>query len=59
MFRFNDGLQSGGTFGSAPAWAVASGDPLVATVPIPPAVWLFGGALGPMGILRRRHPQVG
>ncbi|WKZ11137.1 MAG: hypothetical protein QY320_08390 [Gammaproteobacteria bacterium] len=32
------------------AWAVRSGD---AVVPVPAAVWLFGSALGVMGLLRR------
>jgi hypothetical protein len=34
-------------------WAVHDGDPLNA-VPIPAAVWLFGGALGALGVVRRR-----
>jgi hypothetical protein len=34
------------------AWAVASGDPLA--TPIPAAAWLFGGALGVLGVLKRR-----
>jgi hypothetical protein len=38
---------------TAYAWAVSSGDPLN-SVPIPAAVWLFGSALGAMGIVRRR-----
>ncbi|GMW06689.1 MAG: hypothetical protein AMXMBFR8_14860 [Nevskiales bacterium] len=33
------------------AWAVRPGDALV---PVPAAVWLFGSALGVMGVLRRR-----
>ncbi|MEQ1802475.1 MAG: hypothetical protein ABL989_11165 [Gammaproteobacteria bacterium] len=33
-------------------WAVVDGDPLA--VPIPPAVWLFGSALGVMGVMRRK-----
>lgn len=33
-------------------WAVASGD--AAAVPLPAAVWLFGGALSAIGWLRRR-----
>lgn len=34
------------------AWAVFDGD--VAVVPVPAAVWLFGGALGALGLIRRR-----
>jgi hypothetical protein len=33
-------------------WAVRDGD--IAVVPTPPAVWLFGSALGVMGWLRRK-----
>jgi len=39
------------------AWAVSSGNPLGAPVPIPPAVWLFGSALGVMGWMRRKIPR--
>lgn len=35
------------------AWAVTDGDPF-AVVPIPPAVYLFGSALGLMGVMRRK-----
>lgn len=35
------------------AWAVTDGDALT-VVPLPPAVWLFGSALGLMGWTRRR-----
>ncbi len=35
------------------AWAVIDGDPLISTVPVPAAAWLFGGALGALGLLRR------
>lgn len=35
------------------AWAVHDGDPF-AVAPIPPAVWLFGSALGVMGWMRRK-----
>ena len=34
------------------AWAVFDGD--VAVVPVPAAVWLFGSALGLMGVMRRK-----
>ncbi|MSR09520.1 MAG: DUF1566 domain-containing protein, partial [Gammaproteobacteria bacterium] len=34
------------------AWAVRSGD--IAPVPVPGAVWLFGGALTLLGAVRRR-----
>jgi hypothetical protein len=38
------------------AWAVLDGDIAgPATVPIPAATWLFGGALGALGILKRRQ----
>jgi hypothetical protein len=35
------------------AWAVSPGDSL-AVVPVPGAVWMFGSALGVMGLLRRK-----
>ena len=34
-------------------WAIIDADPL-APVPTPPALWLFGSALGLMGVMRRR-----
>lgn len=34
------------------AWAVSSGD--IAAVPVPGAVWLFGGAIAALGLARRR-----
>lgn len=34
------------------AWAVRPGD--IALVPVPPAVWLFGSALGLIGVMRRK-----
>jgi hypothetical protein len=37
------------------AWAVHDGDPF-SVVPVPAAVWLFGSALGVVGLLRRRSP---
>lgn len=37
---------------SLTAWAVFSGD--IAAVPVPGAVWLFGGALSLLGFVRRR-----
>lgn len=40
---------------SRAAWAVRDGDVLLATVPLPAAVWLFGsGLLGLAGMARRR-----
>ncbi|MDP2325907.1 MAG: hypothetical protein Q8N51_18030 [Gammaproteobacteria bacterium] len=37
------------------AWAVLSGDiDQQSVVPVPPAVWLFGSALGLMGVMRRK-----
>jgi hypothetical protein len=37
------------------AWAVADGDVFASTVPIPPALWLFGsGLLGLIGIARKK-----
>ncbi|MDP2325625.1 MAG: DUF1566 domain-containing protein [Gammaproteobacteria bacterium] len=53
FFQFNTGFQSTtNKDGVYNAWAVTSGDPL-SVVPLPPAVWLFGGALGMLGWLRR------
>jgi len=53
------GMPSGGQrpqdkfdAGAMTAWAVFSGD--VAVVPVPAAVWLFGSALGLLGVARRR-----
>lgn len=52
LFNFGFGRQdhfnkSNGLY----AWAVSPGD---AVVPVPAAVWLFGSALGVMGLLRRK-----
>lgn len=52
-FYFYRGLQGyGPKTGEQYAWAVRSGD--IALVPVPGAVWLFGGALALLGTLRRR-----
>ena len=52
-FGFYDGNQaSRGKTTLQNAWAVASGD--FATVPVPGAVWLFGGALAVLGAVRRK-----
>ncbi len=52
-FYFDTGIQttdnkSNGNY----AWAVRSGD--IAVVPVPAAAWLFGGALGLLGMMKRR-----
>lgn len=54
-FRFLNGGQgldhsSSGLF----TWAVTDGDVGTPVVPIPAAVWLFGGALGALGVARRK-----
>ena len=52
-FDFTHGYQGFANYGAwIHAWAVSPGD--VTTVPIPPAVWLFGSALGLMGWMRRK-----
>jgi hypothetical protein len=54
-FLFLSGFQSY-TYKGGPefyAWAVTDGD-MLATVPVPGAVWLFGSALGLMGWMRRK-----
>jgi len=55
-FRFVSGNNQQGTKGAKRlAWAVRDGDvgfPQV--VPVPAAAWLFGGALGLLGLARRR-----
>ena len=53
-FTFSSGRQNHfGVTGDYRAWAVADGDAL-AVVPVPPAAWLFGSALGVMGWMRRK-----
>lgn len=54
VFDFGSGFQNGYLKNSnnTYAWAVRLGD--IAPVPVPPAVWLFGSALGLMGVMRRR-----
>lgn len=57
-FEFNRGYQAivpTQYTNAMHAWAVSSGDPLAATVPIPAAVWLLGSALGMLGVLKRRR----
>ena len=53
-FGFNYGQQNfvPTEFFFGHAWAVHDGDPF-AVVPLAPAVWLFGSALGLMGVMRR------
>jgi len=54
-FIYTNGLMSSGSRGSEQiAWAVHSGDvPLLVSVPIPAAIWLFGsGLLGMAGMAR-------
>lgn len=67
VFYFESGDQNGSplyVFGGEGAqhfaWAVSPGDllPQDAAVPIPAAVWLFGGALGALGLLKRRQRLV-
>lgn len=55
-FSFGAGFQT--SSGAGPGsqhfvWAVHDGDPF-SVVPVPPAVWLFGSALGVMGWMRRK-----
>jgi len=55
-FNFSDGHQfaEGNEFIGYFAWAVADGD-VLAPVPIPAAIWLFGsGLIGLIGIARRK-----
>jgi len=56
FFRFLNGANQQSTKGAKRlAWAVRDGDvgfPQV--VPVPAAAWLFGGALGLLGLARRR-----
>lgn len=52
-FGLNHGIQGMSDIGYVQfAWAVTDGDPL-APVPLPAAVWLFGGALGVLAWLKR------
>ena len=52
-FGFVDGYQGAFDYPYGHrAWAVLDGD--IAPVPTPAAVWLFGGALGALGVLKRR-----
>jgi len=52
-FNFNNGNQNNNNKTNALyAWAVRPGD--IALVPVPGAVWLFGGALTLLGAVRRR-----
>ena len=54
LFDFIFGVQdaAGGSY-NINVWAVHDGD-IGSPVPIPPAVWLFGSALGVMGVMRRK-----
>jgi hypothetical protein len=54
-FDFSHGAQSTyyQTAKDGYAWPILDGDPF-SVVPIPPAVWLFGSALGLMGVMRRK-----
>jgi hypothetical protein len=50
-------LAIGGCGGPSPptsVWLVNAGSATAAVVPVPPAVWLFGSALGLMGVTRRK-----
>ena len=52
LFNFGYGRQGDSSKASAVyAWAVSPGDALV---PVPGAVWMFGSALGVMGLVRRK-----
>lgn len=53
LFKFSSGNQGSisKSFGIY-SWAVRTGD--IAAVPVPGAVWLFGGALTMLGAVRRR-----
>jgi hypothetical protein len=49
-YQMNDGGKEGSVFR---AWAVSDGD-MLAPVPVPGAMWLFGSALGVMGWMRSK-----
>lgn len=57
LFIFHNNRMRQGAQGDVPkgaaifAWAVVDGD---AVVPVPPAVWLFGSALGLLGWMKRK-----
>jgi hypothetical protein len=52
-FGFGTGDQGPVLEGSSRyAWAVRDGD--IGEAPVPAAIWLFGGALGVLGVVRRR-----
>lgn len=55
VFSFGSGRQTNDlkNGNSDYVWAVSDGD-MLAPVPAPPAVWLFGSALGLMGWMRRK-----
>lgn len=56
-FSFGNGNQTDDNNPDAQyAWAVHDGDPF-AVVPVPAAVWLFGSALGVMGVIRRNKSE--
>jgi hypothetical protein len=52
-FEFDEGEQLLHGDGGGYAWAVRDGD-MLAPVPVPASVYLFGSALGLMGVMRRR-----
>lgn len=58
IFGFDIGMQTGTpkVWSGGHAWAVRDGD--IAPVPVPAALWLFGGALGALGWVKRRQAGV-